>query len=728
MKRVLLVVPTGNSVGLTSVTMGILRALGKKGFSAGFLKPISQMRASDVGPENSTSLARKAFHLDSPSPIPLNEAEHLLSIGNEQLLMEQVVDLLQQISGKADIVVVEGMVPSQLLFYSKKLNLLMAKALDADVLLVASPHEKTPEELVDAVEIEANSYREGNGSVCGCAINKIGRWSSMEDDYSNTIRHTKVRHFGNSHADASLSALVDNYRSALAPTGIPMVACIPWLDNLASPKVQDIAHHIGAHALRRGEWANRRVESVALCAMSLTKSLYYFQDGALILTSADRADIIVAAAMAATNGVRLAGILLCGRYEPDANVLILCERAFAQGLPLLTAGADIFAISHRIAQYSREISFDDLEMANNVFNSVASRVESTWLEQVLSVNREHRMSPPEFRNMLIKGARKANKRVVLPEGIEPRTIRAAVIAYQRQIAVPVLLGDPATVREVAAAQGLILPEGIEILDHLEIGKRYVDALYELRKNKGLTREKAAQLLTNTIWVGTMMLKSGDVDGLVAGALHTSADTVKPAMQIIKTAPGHSLVSSVFFMCLPNQVLVYGDCAINQDPDAEQLAQIAIQSADSARAFNIPPRVAMISYSTGNSGQGSDVEKVRQATEIVRQRRPDILVDGPLQYDAATTESVARAKAPNSPVAGRATVLIFPDLNTGNTTYKAVQRSANTVSIGPMLQGLAKPVNDLSRGALVDDIIYTIALTTIQADTLPTTIKLPSDIP
>jgi phosphate acetyltransferase len=263
--------------------------------------------------------------------------------------------------------------------------------------------------------------------------------------------------------------------------------------------------------------------------------------------------------------------------------------------------------------------------------------------------------------------------------------------------------------------GLTLPDGLEIVDPADVADRYVDALVAARARKGLTRDTAQDLLTDPVMLGTMMLHLDEVDGLVAGAVHTTAATLRPALQIIGTAPDARLVSSVFFMCLPDDVVIYGDCAVNPDPDAEQLADIAIQSAASARAFGIEPRVAMISFSTGTSGAGADVTKVTEATRIVRERRPDLLVDGPLQYDAAAIESVARSKAPDSPVAGRATVFVFPDLNTGNTTYKAVQRSADVVSIGPMLQGLAKPVNDLSRGALVDDIVYTIALTAIQAD-------------
>jgi len=270
------------------------------------------------------------------------------------------------------------------------------------------------------------------------------------------------------------------------------------------------------------------------------------------------------------------------------------------------------------------------------------------------------------------------------------------------------------VRRVAEQQGVVVTERVEIIDPLEVGERDVPRLVELRKNKGMTEVVAREQLEDNVVLGTMMLERGEVDGLVSGAVHTTANTIRPPMQIIKTAPGSSLISSIFFMLLPDQVLVYGDCAINPDPTAEQLAEIAIQSADSAAAFGIEPRVAMISYSTGTSGAGADVEKVREATELAKAKRPDLIIDGPLQYDAAIMENVAKSKAPNSPVAGKATVFVFPDLNTGNTTYKAVQRSADLVSIGPMLQGMRKPVNDLSRGALVDDIVYTIALTGIQA--------------
>lgn len=347
-------------------------------------------------------------------------------------------------------------------------------------------------------------------------------------------------------------------------------------------------------------------------------------------------------------------------------------------------------------------------------DAIADVLNVAPLRARLDTPREAPLTPPMFRQQLLEKARAANKRIVLPEGDEPRTLHAAVQCQTRGLARCVLVGERAQIENIAAAEGLTLPEGIEIVEPATARERYVAPMVERRKSKGLTPEQASEQLQDTVVLGTMMLAEKDVDGLVSGAVHTTASTVRPALQLIKTAPEASIVSSVFFMMLPDQVMVFGDCAINPDPTPAQMAEIAIQSAESAKAFGLTPRVAMISYSTGSSGTGADVEKVVEATRIAQDKRPDLMIDGPLQYDAATVPSVGRQKAPDSKVAGQANVLVFPDLNTGNTTYKAVQRSASVVAVGPMLQGLRMPVNDLSRGALVEDIVYTIALTALQA--------------
>ncbi len=713
--RIFAIVPSGHDVGLTSVSLGLFQSLVNKGYKTGFLKPISQPHSSRSEIDRSKDLVKGINGFEAPTPIPLNDAEHLLSMGHEQILMEQVVELLEKIHEPCDYLIVEGMVPSKDLFYCKHINQLMVQALDAEVILVSSSKEKNPEELAHSLEIEMREYNESaNSVIAGCIINKIGKAQQDSETASTIFRHTKMRYFGKAPTQKTPLDLIASYKSAVTKNGIPVIATIPWTQSFVAPRLKDLATNIEAHALRRGAWATKRVQSVALCTMSITKSLYYFQDGSLVITSGDRPDIIIAAAMAYMNGVELAGILLTGGFEPDPNVLILCEKAFQEGLPVITVGGDLFQTAVSISQLAIEIPHDDVEMAHTVIETMENYIDADWLTSLPTLRREHRVSPPEFRNKLIKLAQVAAKKIILPEGAEPRTLRAAVTVLNRKIAIPVLIGNREEIEEVARQQGIDLPDDLKIIAQNDNIETYVDALVELRKHKGMTPELALEQLKDPIVLGTVMLKTGEVDGLVAGAVNTSAATVRPAMQMIKCAPTQRLISSIFFMCLPNQVMVFGDCAINQNPTAEQLAEIAIQSADSAKAFNIPQRVAMISYSTGDSGAGDEVAKVQEATKIVREKRPDILIDGPLQYDAATSESVARKKAPNSPVAGRATVLIFPDLNTGNTTYKAVQRSANCVSIGPMLQGLDKPVNDLSRGALVDDIVYTIALTSIQA--------------
>lgn len=342
-----------------------------------------------------------------------------------------------------------------------------------------------------------------------------------------------------------------------------------------------------------------------------------------------------------------------------------------------------------------------------------SEIDSNAFEAYKTADRTQKLSPYAFRNQVVRLAQNAKKRIVLPEGDEPRTIEAAAICQSRGIAQCVLLGEADKIRAVADERGVTLPDGIEIIEPATVIEKYVAPMVERRKGK-IDEEGARQALQDTVYLGTMMLQVGDVDGLVSGAVHTTADTIRPAFQLIKTAPEYSLVSSVFFMLLPDQVVVYGDCAVNPNPTAEQLAEITIQSAESAKSFGIDPKVALISYSTMNSGSGEDVEMVKSALKIVREKAPSLKVDGPLQFDAASVPSVGKQKAPNSQVAGEANVFIFPDLNTGNTTYKAVQRTAGVISVGPMLQGLNKPVNDLSRGCLVDDIVYTIALTAIQA--------------
>ncbi len=688
------IAPTGFGVGLTSISLGLIRALQQAGLRVGFYKPVAQLHPGDLGPERSSELVARTHGLCAPAPLPLSEVEHMLGDGELDELLEKVVSQFQQVAADKDVVIVEGMVPTRQASYAARVNVHLARSLDAEIILVSAPEQETLTELADRIEIQAQMFGGPQApKVLGVIINK-------------------VRHAGGTEAFVQE---LHEHSSLLKNDDFRLLGCIPWQEALNAPRTRDVADLLHAEVLNAGDYEQRRVERIVLCARAVPNSVHLLKPGVLVVTPGDRDDIILAASLAAMNGVPLAGLLLCSDFPPDPRIMELCRGALASGLPVLTVTTGSYDTATNLNRMNKEIPIDDRERAERVTEFVASQVDLPWLRSRCGTPRELRLSPPAFRYQLVQRAQAANKRIVLPEGSEPRTVQAAAICQARGIARCVLLAKPEDVHNVAKAQGIELPAGLEILDPDVIRGRYVEPMVELRKGKGLNAPMASAQLEDTVVLGTMMLALDEVDGLVSGAIHTTANTIRPALQLIKTAPGYNLVSSVFFMLLPEQVLVYGDCAVNPDPNAEELAEIALQSAASAQAFGVTPRVAMISYSTGDSGSGEEVEKVRNATRIARERNPALAIDGPLQYDAAAIESVGRQKAPNSPVAGRATVFVFPDLNTGNTTYKAVQRSAECISVGPMLQGLRKPVNDLSRGALVDDIVFTIALTAIQAD-------------
>jgi phosphate acetyltransferase len=697
------------------VSLGLVRAFDQAGQSVVFVKPIAQPRPGYAGPERSTALAEMATRRKPPAPIPLEHVSELLSRGEEQILLEEVVARVKQArsapasSDANSVVIVEGLVPTEDLPYASRLNVEMARALDAEVVLVGTPEADDPQETAELLRLAVRAY--AGTEVAGVLINKVREAEEARAErVSGFLSQTAT---GLAFETTGFEAVSLAYRVALEAVGLKLLGAIPFRPELGALRMQDVVGMLDARMIRRGD-LDRRVLGVEVAAMAVPSVLEFLAPGTLVIVPADRHDVIMAAALRTLTGDPLTGLLLTGRREPSEEVLRLCSRAVETGLTISAVEDKTLPTALRVMNLDREVPIDDRERAELAMNTVASFVDRAFVHRTAEPGRPRRLSPPAFRYQLIERARAAHQRIVLPEGEEPRTVAAAVACELRGIAHCVLLGDALRIAHVAADQGLRLPDSLEIVDARSRIDRYVNGLYERRKHKGVTLERAAELLENEIFLATMMLAEGHVDGLVAGATHTTAETLRPALQLIRTAPGAKLVSSVFFMCLPEQVLVYGDCAVNPDPDAEMLADIALQSAASAEAFGIEPRVALISYSTGTSGGGTDVEKVAKASKIARERRPELLLDGPLQYDAAVMPDVARTKAPDSPVAGRATVLVFPDLNTGNTTYKAVQRSAQVVSMGPMLQGLARPVNDLSRGCLVEDIVYTIALTAIQA--------------
>ncbi|MER5727024.1 phosphate acetyltransferase [Streptomyces sp. NPDC002138] len=513
---------------------------------------------------------------------------------------------------------------------------------------------------------------------------------------------------------------------------------LPDDKTLSAPTVAQITRALGGEVLLGDEagLARDAVDFVFGGAM-LPNFLNALTPGCLVVTPGDRSDLVIGALAAHTSGTPpIAGILLTLNERPGQDILTLASK-LAPGTPVVSVAgnsfptaAELFALQSRLNSATPR----KLETALGLFER---HVDTAALRDRISLTRSTRVTPMMFEHELLERARSERRRVVLPEGTEERVLRAADVVLRRGVCDLTLLGEEQAILKKAADLGIDISTA-QLIDPATspLRERFAEYYAKARSHKGMTVELANDVVTDVNYFGTLMVQEGLADGMVSGAVHSTAATIRPAFEIIKTSaaarsasgrvvagdgrakPEASIVSSVFFMCLADKVLAYGDCAVNPDPNAEQLADIAIQSAATAAAFGLEPRIAMLSYSTGTSGSGADVDKVRKATEIVRSQRPDLMIEGPIQYDAAVEPSVAATKLPDSEVAGRATVLIFPDLNTGNNTYKAVQRSAGAVAVGPVLQGLRKPVNDLSRGALVQDIVTTVAITAIQAQSKP----------
>jgi phosphate acetyltransferase len=673
--------------GLTSMSLGLVQALRRDRVAVGFIKPI--MQPADRGSADlDADFARSLLDLDVPDPMPFAVAEARVRAGGLDALLEDLVAAVEIAGAGCDAVVVEGLIPDAGLQIATRLNAAMARAFAATLIPVLSGKGHDPAALAAIVDLATRQFAEGNEAppLAGVLVNRL--------------------HPG---AHPTLPPMLP-----VSGGDVPVLGDVPFEPRLGALRLRDVQEALGLGIEHAGAMEQTRVQDFLIAGSGVEGVIDRLRPGTLVVVAGERSDIVLASGLVYLQGMPLAGLLLTCASKLTPQVATLLGGPGLIELPILTSDQDTYRTAELLGDLSHDVRADDTERMDQVVTHAAEHIDTTALLTHIGRADRLRMSPPAFRHRMVQAARAANKRIVLPEGDEPRTVQAAAICHLKGIARCVLLGEPGRIRQIAQAQGVALPDQMEIIDPAAVRGRYVEPMTVLRRAKGLTALQAEQQLEDNVVLGTMMLALDDVDGLVSGAVHTTANTIRPALQLIRTAPGVTTVSSVFFMLMPNEVLVYGDCAVNPDPTAEELADIAVQSADSARAFGVDPRVAMISYSTGTSGSGVNVDKVVRALTIARAKRPDLLIDGPLQYDAASVESVGRQKAPDSPVAGRATVFVFPDLNTGNTTYKAVQRSAHVVSIGPMLQGLRKPVNDLSRGAMVDDIVYTIALTAIQA--------------
>jgi phosphate acetyltransferase len=605
--------------------------------------------------------------------------------------LQIIVERFGQLTDRFEVILVVGSDYTDVATGTElSFNAKIAANLGSPVVLVVHGRERSPEQIRAAAHSAIAELRANHAQTVAVIANRV------DHDAADAVRR-------------ALGGLED-----------VVTAAIPESPLLSAPTFRALVEAAdGELVLGSQTWMDREALGVIVAAMSLPHVLDRLVPDVAVIAASDRTDLLPGLMLAHQSGTfpALAGILLTGGYEMPETIRRLSE-GVQQHLPIALTELGTFTTAERAMRVRGPITKESSRKIETAHRAFAEQVDQAALLAAIDISGSQVRTPLMFEYQLMQRARVDRQRIVLPESQDDRILEAAAILLLRGVADLTLLGEENSVRARASALGLDLDEASIVSPFdADLVEKFAAAYAEARAHKGMTVERGREIVTDISYFGTLMVHLGLADGMVSGAVNTTAHTIRPALEFVKTKPGVSTVSSVFLMCLADRVLVYGDCAVIPEPTTEQLADIAISSAETAQQFGIEPRVAMLSYSTGTSGSGADVEKVRAATALVAERSPDLLLEGPIQYDAAVDPEVARTKLPDSRVAGRATVFIFPDLNTGNNTYKAVQRSANAVAIGPVLQGLRKPVNDLSRGALISDIVNTVAITAIQAQAI-----------
>ncbi len=675
------------AAGSLIVTMGMMELLKRRLGRVAFFRPIiedSEEKDHDI------EFVLEKYDLDmrysQSYGFTVHEVEAMIAENRLNELIEQLIEKCKKLENRYDFVLIEGL--NQACFTQSldfDINLIIAKNIGTSLVSVLKGKNKSKKEILDEIAIESEVIKKEGCSHFATFVNR------MDEDVLAKLAN-------------EISEIPTYY--------------LPEISELDTPTVNEIMNTLNC-MLVLGEQKDlkRVVRQSKIAAMKLENFLEHIEDGDLIIVPGDRADIIVGsiATIQSRNYPNMAGLLLTGGLTPNRAIKNLFEGYSEFPMPILSVNDDTYTTAMKVNDVPAQITAKSerkIALAQGLFTA---NVDVKRIEEKITLASSQTVTPMMFEYNLFERARSNRKKIVLPESDDERILRATEILLRRDVVDIVLLGEKNDIEHRSASLGLDI-SGAEIVSPSDspLMDEFINTFFELRKKKGMTMDAAKDAMSHVTYFATMMVHLGYADGMVSGAVNTTGDTIRPALQIIKTKPGISTVSSIFFMCLDTKVLIYGDCAVNQEPNSNELAQIAISSSDTAKIFGIDPKVAMLSYSTGSSGQGSEVEKVREATKLVKEIRPDILVEGPIQYDAAIDAKVAKKKLPNSEVAGKANVFIFPDLNTGNNTYKAVQRSSGAVAIGPVLQGLKKPVNDLSRGCLVADIVNTVAITVIQA--------------
>ena len=680
--------------GTLIISIGFMEMLKGRYTNVAFFRPVVPDRRED---ETHISFMREHFSLKIPYDdcIGFTESELIQAFADdrEEALFEALIAKVDHLQQHYDFVLIDGYPRNRFATtLDFDINLKIAKNLGTRFCPVLNAKDKDAEEINNEIQILSESILSEGCKGLALFVNRCDR------DIIKKVEK-KLLHFETEQ----------------------QIYLLPEITEIDTPTLRQIVKVLNAETiLCKDEQLNHLVRSSKIAAMGVANYLARISEDHLIIVPADRNDIILASHLsyAAKNHPNIAGLILSGGITPNNAIIDLIKDFSHAPIPILSVQSDSYETAIAVEQIKPKITAEDTHKITLIKALFDKHIDKEKLAQRFRESRNSIITPMMFEYRLFEQARSKKKTIVLPESEDERILKAASILLQRDIVNIILLGNKEEIKHRCAQLRVDISKA-DIIDPEESAllEKFTEQFFALRKAKGLTLPAARDAMVHANYFATMLLHNGLADGMVSGASHTTADTIRPALQIIKTKPGISIVSSVFFMLLDTKVLIYGDCAINLDPSAEELAHIAISSAETAAQFSIEPKVALLSYSTGDSGSGPEVEKVREATKIAQQLRPDLLIEGPIQYDAAIDRKVAKKKLPNSKVAGHATVFVFPDLNTGNNTYKAVQRSTGATAIGPILQGLKLPVNDLSRGCLVDDIVNTVAITAVQAQQL-----------
>lgn len=696
MAKSIYVATTESQSGKSLISLGLVELALRKTNNVGVFRPIIHEKGLNGERDDHLDLLIENFKLkqtfEDSYAFTRGQANELIAHGRIDELIETTIEKFKKVENSCDYIIVEGtdFIGGEGTAFEFDVNAELARNLSSPVLIVESASGEDMNQSLRNLSLAIDSFINRECSVLGVVVNKVPMLQR------------------------------ENYLEGLKkeiPSNILSYA-IPENKILGSPTMLEIKKQLNASILYGEDKLDTLAYGYTIAAMHIQHFLEKFKDKYMVITPGDRSDIIMASLQAhiSSNYPSLAGLVLTGGLEPPESIKKILD-GLSQIVPILSVNSNTFNTALEVMNVQTRLSPENKRKIQLSLKFFSEYIDTDELDGKVLAFEPKGMTPRMFNFNLVQKAKSDKKHIVLPEGDDERILKAAENLLNHDVVEITLLGDVDHIHSEIERLGLKFPkEGFSIVNPRKSDKfqEYVEEFYQLRKHKGINMDVAADVMSDVSYFGTMMVYKGDADGMVSGAVHTTQHTIRPALQFVKTKPGYSVVSSVFFMCLEDRVLVYGDCAINPNPNSGQLAEIAISSAETSKAFGIEPKVAMLSYSSGSSGKGEEVEKVRSATEEVKEKFPDLLIEGPIQYDAAVDPGVGQKKMPGSKVAGNASVLIFPDLNTGNNTYKAVQRETGAIAIGPVLQGLNKPVNDLSRGCTVEDIINTVIITAIQA--------------